>query len=73
MIYSIEDISDGGQPIIRVIFHDGQTAAELRGGNAGVVALTFENLRRQDERRADDYMAGVMAGLFHMIVIHNGQ
>jgi len=74
MIYSIEEIGggEGTERGVRVLFHDGQTVAELRGGNASVIALTFENLRRQDERRADDYMAGVVAGLCHMIIRSNG-
>lgn len=72
MIYSIEEIVEGTRPAFRVLFHDGQTVAELRGGNALVIAISFENLRRQDERLADEYMAGVMAGIFHMTVLMHG-
>lgn len=72
MIYSIEEISDGAERGIRVVFHDGQTVAELRGGNALVIGLSFENLRRQDERLADEYMGGVIAGVCHMTMRERG-
>ena len=72
MIYSIEEIGEGAQPGVRVLFHDGRTVAELRGGYALVIALSFENLRRLDERLADEYMAGVIAGIVHMTIRSHG-
>ena len=72
MTYSIEEINDGAERGVRVLFHDGQTVAELRGGNALVIGLSFENLRRQDERLADEYIAGVVAGICHMTMRERG-
>lgn len=68
MIYSIEELNSDPERRIRVLFHDGQTVVELRGGNAAVIALTFENLKTHDEMRADDYMAGVVAGIIHTVM-----
>lgn len=72
MIYSIEELVEETPRGIRVLFHDGQKVAELRGGNAAVIALSFENLRRQDERLADEYMGGVIAGIVHMTMLSHG-
>jgi hypothetical protein len=73
MIYSIEEIrEEGAQRGFRVLFHDGQVTAELRGGYALAIAISFENLRRQDERLADEYMAGVIAGICHMTMRAHG-
>ena len=72
MIYRIEGIGEGAPEGFRVLFHDGQTVAELRGGNALVIALSFEGLRRLDERLADEYMAGVIAGICHMTMLAHG-
>lgn len=64
MLYSIEEIEGG----VRVKYHDGQNLCELRGGNAAVIALTFQNMSSQSEQRGDDYMAGVMAALTHSVM-----
>lgn len=59
--YQIERIENG----IRIIYYNGETACELRGGNCILIAMTFASLRKTSEQRADDYLAGVIAGLHH--------
>lgn len=47
---------------------DSAQRGELRGGNSILIAMTFASLRNHSEARADDYLAGVIAGLHHCIL-----
>lgn len=61
-IYSVEQDGPGGILVRRL----GEEDAWLRDGNALQIALTFQNLQQQDQRRADDFMSGVMLGIAYI-------
>lgn len=64
MIYDMKPV-DGLHAVFTISFH-GHKFAEAYGGNAIDVYEVFCNLKRFDERRADDFMHGAQLGLFHV-------
>lgn len=59
-VYSLEVV---GEDEVRVLV-EGYEALVLRGGNSLSIALTFANLNKNfNHVRADDFMAGVLAGM----------
>ena len=59
-MYELRLDADG----IYLVYLNGHQVIKLEAGFAEVIVMTFENLK-QFEHRADDYMAGVCAGIMH--------
>lgn len=68
-MYRIENI-DGKPSEIRIFNGDSFFVAELRGGNTLNIAGQFAALQRVDEKRADDYMAGIVSALTHCSMVN---
>lgn len=54
-----------------VIRNGGAIVGSLRSGNVALIVYTFQNLKQQDPQRADDFIAGVMAGLNHCVMTNS--
>jgi hypothetical protein len=66
-IYEVEPTPGDSQGIL-VRFYNGDKVAELHGGLAMMIGLSFSNLMMTNPLRAHEYMAGVIAGLTHDIL-----
>lgn len=58
------------QPGVLEIWHsiNGELVARLDGGNALTIGLTYVNLQKQDDRRAQDFLHGVVLGMTHIVL-----
>jgi hypothetical protein len=69
--YRLEEEIDRttGEPCIKVYNYMAEPAAVLKGGLTATITLSYLNMSRQGHR-GDDYMAGVIAGCTHYIILH---
>lgn len=61
-IYQLRQDADG----IVLVYQAGNQVIKLEGGSSELIVMTFLNMQGYGEQRADDYMAGVVAGIIHM-------
>lgn len=63
-LYSVEEKEPNSLYIVYNAM--GDLVMTLTGGYSTVLLLQWYNLHKQDTRRGDDFMAGVLAGCMHM-------
>jgi hypothetical protein len=60
-----EDYDDAGLPYWIISNCAGEGVATLKGGTSAIIILSYMNMQRQSQQRANDYMSGVIQGCTH--------